>query len=68
MAHHVHEHRGTDLREPRPSKSRVGVSYESWRVSDGYRGVWVERRVRQPIDGLEGREERDDEEQAPNRY
>lgn len=57
MAHHTHEHRGADLREPRPSKSRVGVSYTTWREGP----AWVERRVRQPIDGLEGREERDDD-------
>lgn len=54
MAHHTHEHRGTDLREPRPSKSRVGVAYTTWREGS----AWVERRVKE-IDGLEGREERE---------
>lgn len=56
MAHHTHEHRGTDLREPRPSKSRVGVSYEAQREGS----AWVERRVKE-MSGLEGREERDDD-------
>ena len=56
MAHNAHEHRGTDLREPRPSKSRVGVSYTTWREGS----AWIERRVKE-ISGLEGREERDDD-------
>jgi hypothetical protein len=54
---HAHDHRGTDLRIPQPTKSRTGLTYEAQRVD----GAWVERRVRQPIDGLEGREERDDD-------
>lgn len=49
---HHHEHRGTDLREPRPTKSRTGLKYEAQRVD----GPWVERRVKE-MSGLEGREE-----------
>ena len=53
---HPNQHRGTDLREPRPSKPRVGVSYTTWREGS----AWIERRVKE-MSGLEGREERDDD-------
>lgn len=55
---HTHEHRGTDLREPRPARSRnTRESFEAYR----YGSTWVERRITQPlpqlIEAQEGQEE-----------
>lgn len=55
--HHHHEHRGTDLREPRPSKSCAGVSYTAWREGS----AWVERRVPSSLELNEAREGQEEE-------